>query len=87
LPAGVRFVNVQQVWEALGGDRERRDAGARVAPDIDDVVVTVEPESFNEPAPAEAWWLPPVRAGLRLATLPLRLGANVLRSVNDRIRR
>ncbi|MDQ1521756.1 MAG: hypothetical protein QOI55_2829 [Actinomycetota bacterium] len=47
LPAGIRFVNVQQVWEFLGGDRERRDVGdlgvtTDIAPDIapeDDVTI------------------------------------------------
>jgi hypothetical protein len=31
LPPGIRFVNVQQVWEALGGEREQRDGTSRAA--------------------------------------------------------
>src|SRR5690242_2115434 len=50
LPAGRRFVNVQQVWEALGGERERRGATTDV-PDEVEVEIEVELEPVFEPEP------------------------------------
>src|SRR5690349_8960185 len=46
LPEGIRFVNVQQVWEALGGERERRDGttAAVAAAPASEPVVDIEPE-------------------------------------------
>jgi Protein of unknown function (DUF2795) len=115
LPAGIRFVNVQQVWESLGGDRERRDTGdaqlsaggtAAVAPDIEpedaaafaepidaeiEVALELEGAEAREPVgdrfPPEPWWFGPARAGITLATLPLRVTAGVLRFVGERLRR
>jgi hypothetical protein len=143
LPAGRAFVNVQQVWEALGGERERRDtaAGETAAPGeaeapgaavdgaeearaaaeleievelnaqdehVPEVVDITEAEADEvaEPAAAsaapggpgergapgelgaqhDAWWAAPVRAGVGVATIPLKVGASVLRFARDRIR-
>jgi Protein of unknown function (DUF2795) len=128
LPATIRFVNVQQVWEALGGERERRDVGdASVRTGAEGQGAGIEPgdiegeavDAFDEPveveieieleleaedeyvpevapgtAPSSApeepgtpWWVGPLRTGVGVATMPLRVGAGVLRFVGDRLRR
>jgi hypothetical protein len=98
LPATVRFVNVQQVWEALGGERERRDTGAvateerPTAPTIEEADVAVEgpaaaPSAPAPGAPGSPWWMGAARTGIGLATLPLRATVGVLRYAADRLRR
>jgi hypothetical protein len=55
LPSGRRFVNVQQVWEALGGERERRDVGDASVP-TDATASTgadIEPDVVVEPVEVE----------------------------------
>jgi hypothetical protein len=55
LPSGTRFVNVQQVWEALGGERERRDVGDASVP-TDATASTgadIEPDVVVEPVEVE----------------------------------
>ncbi len=47
LPPGIRFVNLQQVWESLGGDRERRTTEHPPEPEHHP-----EPEQPAEPAEA-----------------------------------
>ena len=49
LPADRRFVNVQQVWETLGGERERRDVGDVAADAIEPDVAWSEEEPEQEP--------------------------------------
>jgi hypothetical protein len=99
LPAGIRFVNVQQVWELLGGDREQRSrrvsfatsTATATAPAAESEIAVVRDEPMVEPgveAPAgEAWWLGPVRTAVGLATLPVRIALGVLRDVESRLRR
>jgi hypothetical protein len=96
LPAAVRFVNVQQVWEALGGERERRGVATTPAAGAEapiDVEIEVEPEvgaarrAAAVDEGAAPWWAGPVTAGLSLATLPLRVGAGVVRALAKRVRR
>jgi hypothetical protein len=52
LPVTIRFVNVQQVWEALGGEREHRDTAAVATTTLDDGDITVE-EVGDEPLDTE----------------------------------
>jgi hypothetical protein len=52
LPTTIRFVNVQQVWEALGGEREHRDTGGVATETIDESDITVE-DVGTEPLDAE----------------------------------
>jgi hypothetical protein len=110
LPPRRRFVNVQQVWEALGGDRERRDTAAASVPttaelpveeplaaerSVAEPLVTEasvtrtlpNPVGEHEVGDGEAWWVPPLRTGVALATLPLRIGIGVLRAVRSRLPR
>jgi uncharacterized protein DUF2795 len=63
LPDGIRFVTVQQVWEALGGERERRDTpapepqapqrppAAPTATVSEPVAAAIQPEPEPEPEP------------------------------------
>jgi hypothetical protein len=103
LPAGIRFVNVQQVWEALGGERERRGVAAATTPPAGteapvDVEIEVELElegarraaAVDEgalPGHEVPWWTWPLETGLSLATLPLRVSYRVVRALAERVRR
>ncbi len=98
LPARRRFVNVQQVWEALGGERERRNtafapgAGAATAP----TAATAPSAAGARVAPATPSPNPPgpggppllervVRAGFDIALLPLRIATGAARAARDRL--
>jgi hypothetical protein len=93
LPPELRFVNVQQVWEALGGERERR--AAPVEPTEPTVVREPQPARARPtPGPAAAsaaspatqpWWASAARTGVDLALLPLRIGMRVAQVVRERV--
>jgi hypothetical protein len=104
LPPGRRFVNVQQVWEALGGDRERRGgaqgatetaaiepeppSAARAEPIDTEIELELEAAAAS-PSPPErgdAWWVGPVRLGVGVALLPVRVSIGALRFARDRLR-
>jgi hypothetical protein len=91
LPDRIRFVNVQQVWETLGGQRERRTTAAAAATASADAPAHAPAAAgprarrAQEPVPAPPWWAGAARAGVGIATLPLRIGVRVARVVRDRV--
>jgi hypothetical protein len=95
LPPEIRFVNVQQVWEALGGERERRTAVAAEPVEAAEPTVVREaqpPRPRTTPAPtastsaaSQPWWASAARTGVDLALLPLRIGVRVARVVRERV--
>jgi hypothetical protein len=101
LPPRRRFVHVQQVWEALGGERERRGAAVPRAeePPAEEVAAASTTEARPEPEPMataeEAIESKPVggaslceqlvHAGVAVMMLPLRITAGVVRGVYHRV--
>ena len=100
LPPEIRFVNVQQVWEALGGERERRAAVPAEPVEATEPTVAREAQpararptpapspAARAPAPspgAQPWWASAARTGVDLALLPLRIGVRVARVVRERV--